>query len=69
MTTKVETYVELTELVGRAGLMDMQAGLRVRVHILEAKRTYGRTRVRVEPEAGEGTAWVYLERVKLEARA
>jgi hypothetical protein len=41
----------------------------VRVHILEAKRTYGRTRVRVEPEAGEGTAWVYLERVKLEARA
>jgi hypothetical protein len=62
-------YLELTELVGRAGMIRMHGGLMVRVRILEVKRTYGRLRVRVEPLAGEGTTWVYLDRVKLEARA
>jgi hypothetical protein len=66
-TNQMTNISELASLVGQSGLLEVErTPLRVRVKVLDAKRAFDRLDVRVTPEAGEGEAWVSLERVTLD---
>ena len=57
---------ELAGLIGRETLADLEPrGLRVRVRIIDARHVFGRIDARIEPVAGEGSAWVSLDRLEV----
>jgi hypothetical protein len=65
---KFMTNTTLMQYVGRLGTLasERSAGLRTRVRIVDARRSFGRTDVLVTPLDGDGESWVALARVELE---
>jgi hypothetical protein len=55
----------LHKFVGRAGLLRTDNNLTFAVEVLDAREVWGRLDYRVEPVAGNGSAWVSAERVTL----
>ena len=55
----------LGELIGRAGLVDMD-GLDVRVVVLNFKSAYGTLRLLVTPVSGAGEKWIRMDRFHLD---
>ena len=60
MTTR-----ELLNLLDKAATLTTVEGLEVQVKITDARSVFGRQDIRVEGLAGEGTAWVSSERVRV----
>lgn len=61
------TTVELSKLIGRAGLLAVSldgGDLKIPVTVIDAKRAYGNTRLKISPAGGTGTAWVDSARVQ-----
>jgi hypothetical protein len=61
------------DLIGKTGLYKVpirseeeQVAFKVKVKILDAKQAFGRTDVKITPEAGEGMAWVSKDKVETE---
>jgi hypothetical protein len=59
------------DLIGKVGLYrvpirseEEEVAFKVRVKIIDAKQAFGRTDVKITPEAGEGTAWVSKQHVE-----
>jgi hypothetical protein len=60
------TIQEGQALLGKTGYLSGALGaVRFEVVITDVKSAYGDVRVLVTPKAGEGTAWVSLNRVQL----
>ncbi len=66
------TSLERDNLVGKRGWLDVPKPYKstgplfvIGVRILDARSAYGRIDVLVEPESGEGQAWVSADRVKV----
>lgn len=62
------TATELERLAGRTCSLELQIGayaVCVDVEVLDARTAYGREDVYVRPIAGEGSAWVSSDRVKV----
>lgn len=71
MTKKISELTtqaaELASLVGQSGLLSTERGLlRMRVKIMDVKRSFARVDVLVKPEAGEDETWVSVDRVQLD---
>lgn len=58
-------------LVGKSGSYTVpirtksEKPLKINVIITDAKQAFGRTDVKIEPEAGSGSAWVSKEHVQI----
>jgi hypothetical protein len=50
--------LEMFVLVGRHVFLEPARGLRIRCRVTNAKTSYGRNRLEIEPITGEGRAWV-----------
>jgi hypothetical protein len=57
------TAAELAALIGLKGMWYAGNGLGIAVRIVDAKSSYGRTRVAITPLHGDGHAWVELGKV------
>lgn len=61
-------FVELAKLIGRTGVLpvdvEREGDLRIQVEVKDARKSYGRTEVLVEPIAGSGQRWVHADRVE-----
>ena len=57
---------EIVQLLDREATLTTAEGLRFQVTIVDARQAFGRLNVQVEPIAGEGTAWVSMDRVEVE---
>ena len=60
-----KTMKEIAAVLGKTALLSIEAGLKVRVRVLDAKKAYGNLRYEVAPEGGEGQAWVDSSRVTI----
>jgi len=59
------TAREIAELLDKEATLASHEGFSVRVRIVNAREVFGRIDVLVEPVAGEGTAWVSADRVRI----
>jgi hypothetical protein len=54
---------EVAKLIGKERTFKTAEGLSIRVRVLDARQSYGRTELLVEPVTGSGQAWVTAKRV------
>jgi hypothetical protein len=54
---------KVAAMVGKEATLKTNEGLSIRVRVLDARQSYGRTEVLVEPVSGKGQAWVTTQRV------
>lgn len=59
------TARDVAKFIDRAGLLTVE-DLKVPVRVLDAKFSYGCTRLRVKPVGGSGEKWVDRGRVEVE---
>lgn len=57
---------KIAAMVGKEATLTTGEGLKIPVRVLDARQSYGRTEVLVEPVRGTGKAWVTAKRVRLE---
>lgn len=56
---------DIPEIIGKRGRL-LASGMEFTVRVLAAKTVFGERRALIEPEAGEGRAWVAMGRVRVE---
>lgn len=56
---------KVAAMVGKEATLTTGEGLKIAVRVLDARQSYGRTEVLVEPVTGSGKAWVTSKRVRL----
>lgn len=57
------TFQEMSEMIGRVGELEFTEGLSVSVRVTDVKSAYGQVRIRIEPVAGVGSAWIAARRL------
>jgi hypothetical protein len=57
------TVQEMQPAIGAAVLVQFES-LSVRCIVSDAKSAYGRVRIQVQPESGQGSQWVELSRIR-----
>lgn len=62
------TSEELATYVGREGLLSMGGAIAIEVKSLDARESFGRLDILVEPVAGTGQAWVAESRIAWQAK-